>query len=449
MSLITDPDNLTDTEEIVVDTANQKIQLVETGNLSSDGVTIKCVYSKLKELWKTSSTYIKYPFPMIPITDEQFEVVNGWDWNDDTTRYLLRTGGWALKNVSGTTLEEWACIIGLGSLTAGSQVYFQQTTGGSATNFQLTDQVNQAIQIYQGESGEFDYRSYLKLFCREWQKTYASSDLSAIGVTTMSYQAYRFPLANTSDPKVTHTENEIDTTSPYTEMLLTWTGGFTRNIGEVNYNFHVCVGGESGTTASAEQIYEFVQRQLRKDSDIDNGAGSQIGKVTSAILRFVGDTLYTNELPEGGTFIDIYQPSDINRLVFVDDTGTERTFPYVAVLTISFGDNLINDADAKYWIFFTTNPSGDYGTDNAILIQDNDNNDMSGNISSQSSVQHTFNYNNNNQGGRTPDTDAPFTAVAIGLSTGQFVKATGTIEESIANSISLVAPLERNYSNPA
>ena len=61
----------------------------------------------------------------------------------------------------------------------------------------------------------------------------------------------------------------------------------------------------------------------------------------------------------------------------------------------------------------------------------------------------TFDYDGNVQGGRTAGTDAAITAVAIGLSTGQYVSATGTIARSTANSISLVAALERNYENAA
>jgi hypothetical protein len=73
---------------------------------------------------------------------------------------------------------------------------------------------------------------------------------------------------------------------------------------------------------------------------------------------------------------------------------------------------------------------------------------MSGKVNGSTSVQKTFAYDSNNQGGRTAGTDAPVTAVAIGLATGQFVKATTTIGRNIANSVSLVAPLERNYQNP-
>ena len=445
MALITDPDDLNDTTEIDIDTGNKTIQLIATGNLSNDGVTIKCVYSKLKELWKSNSTYIKFPFPMGPITDEQFEMINGWDWKDDTTRYLLRTGGWALKDSGGNSQEEWAGIITLGSIGGSDQAYFLQESAGTSSDFQLTGPVNQAVKVYGDVThGDFDYRSFFKIYCRIYAKTYAYSELSDIGVTTLSYQAYRFPLANSDDVKITHDDTAVSTTSPYTGMSITWyAAAQQRNIGGTDYDFHVIIDGNSGT---AEQIYEFIQYKLRQDSDIDDGSGTQVGEITAALLKFVGDTLYTQEITEGGVYIDNFQNSDINRLIFTDDTGTERTFPYTATLSINFGDNLINDTNAKYWVYFTTNPSGNYGSASGCIVQDADGGWMSGQASG--SAIRTFAYDTNEQGGRTSGEDADITAVAIGLGTAQFVKAGSTITQSTANSVSLVAPLERNYQNP-
>lgn len=444
MALIIDPDNLNDGVEIVVSTGAKTVQLLVAGNLSTDGVTIKCVYSKLKELWKNNSTYIKFAFPMGPITDEQFEMINGWNWADNTTRYLLRTGGWAVKDAVGLSSEEWAGIVSLGSIGAGDQAYFLQSSGGAATNFQLTGPVNQAVQIY--ASGSYDYRSYLKVYCRIYQKSYAFSQLSDIGVNTMTYQAYRFPLANAADIKITHNDATVSGSAPYTGMSITWyAAAQQRSIGGVNRDFHVIIDGNAGT---AEQIYEFVQYKLRQNVDIDDGAGSQIGKITNALLRFVGDTLYTQSVPQGGVFIDDYQTTDVNRLVFVDDLGVERTFPYTAAITLNFGENLVNDDSSKYWVYFTTVPSGSYGTTSGVIVNDNDVIAMAGFVSGAASVVRTFAYDTNVQGGRTMGTDAPITAVAIGLSGAQFVKSTGTITRSTSNSISLVSPLERNYQNP-
>lgn len=86
--LLQDPDSLgyeltaftaTSAEEISIDTATKIIKLTRIGNLTADGVTLKCLYSKLKEIWKGDDTLIKFPFAMTPITDEQFEFVEGWN----------------------------------------------------------------------------------------------------------------------------------------------------------------------------------------------------------------------------------------------------------------------------------------------------------------------------------------------------------------------------------
>jgi hypothetical protein len=52
------------------------------------------------------------------------------------------------------------------------------------------------------------------------------------------------------------------------------------------------------------------------------------------------------------------------------------------------------------------------------------------------------------QGGRTAATDAAITIRAIGYETAQFVETTGTITRATGLSYSVVAGLERNYSNP-
>lgn len=453
MALITDPDVLSgNTLQVTVGSLTLTLSACES--LSTDGVTIKCVYSKLKELWRSDSTYIKYPFPMTPITDEQFEMVNGWDWANDTTRYLLRTGGWAKKSAGGISEQEYSGIIGLGSLGAADQVYFQQglatAAGSAAVNFQLAGQVNQAICVYSsgGTPGTFDYRTYLKLFCREWGKSFAYSDLDAIGVTILTYQAYRFPLSNASDIKVTLAMSALSA-APYTDITMLWTiAASSITVGASADNYHVIV---DGSDENAEDIYQRVQYLFMQNSDIDVGAGLMIGKTAPTCLYFVGDTLYTDTFtiaPSGGTFIAGVQSDDVNRVVFVTDTGLERTYPYTAALTINFGENLQDDVWSKYWIYFTTNPSGDYGTSNAVIVDDASSIPMTGACSGVSSVQRTFAYDSNTQGGRSAGTTPDITAVAIGLSSSQFVKAATTqIARSTANSVSLVSALERNYAN--
>ena len=702
MTKIIDPDDLTRSTSktnlgtdgnVWIDTDTKQIYLAEYGSLTSDGVTVQCLYSYLKEEWKNDNTLIKFPFPMVAITPEQFEFVNGWkiaEDDNDTTRYLLRDGGYAVKDDSGNTIRAFFGLISLGEFNdpSNDRAYYWQnqsdqtdikyahytgplnetaeyyrnksitsesigTGDGTTTDFSATlkwtpvkkssitvhytiggtdytatddgngnitgTDVSGTINYKTGEisltfttapdnttdinvdyTSYFDYSTFFKLFLRVQGKTYSQASLDDIGVTTLTYQAYRFPVSNTIDLKITHTDAEIDSNSdgvpdqaPYDNMDITWLGGtgfgtydsgttynqndvvqasdsrwyiffsststsgddpanptsitgetlgsgdgsttsfsgtlasppvrpgtlkvyytiggtdytatddgngnitgtdissgsidydtgswsitfstapdnstnitadYTqshwksysgeRQIGTNYYAFDIIIDAnvsDSGNNPTAEQIYEFVQFELRQTLDIDANANTEhIGKVTDPLLSFVGDTLVTST----GVYIDDFNSTDTNRIEFYDVSGTKRTFPYVAAGAIYFNDNLQQDTDAIYVMFFedpdgTPNSGDEYGTSGAIVVNDKDGSPIQGSVNGQSSVTFTFDYDNNTQGGRTPGTDANVVVVAIGLAKAQYVKATGTITRSTTNSISLVAALERNYKNPA
>lgn len=449
--VITNPDALSATvklttetraasSEVFIDTVDKKIQLyIDTGNnvLTKDGVTLKCLYSFLKDRWLADSNLIKFPFPMTPITDEQFEFYNGWNLDKTTTSgpvsqtspQLIRTGGWAVKHpTTGADSERWACVISLGTLGTADQVYYQQVdtlTTDNTANFVLTNTVNQAVQFYRddngdgdtGDASEYNYSSTLKLFCREWEKTYAASNLTDIGVTQLSYQAYRFPLTNAADSKLVtlNVSESAASGSAYQISTAAWSGGqvtvtsnshgfqaddkvFVTGVSPSGYNtttyytvlsastntftyaltndpgsyssggyvsgyvfnnmnitwystgtvqsgfndppgtayFEVVIDADrSGTldpNPTAEQVYAYVQAQLRKTVNINSGTvaqstGDKIGKVVPSKLQFVGDDLYTlgqSSLYEG-VYIADYNDSDANRLHFWGYGGFSST----------------------------------------------------------------------------------------------------------------------------
>jgi hypothetical protein len=474
LALITDPDQLNDgsvdngTTEVYINTTNKTIKLNTTGNLSTDGVTLKALYSFLKEEWKNdpqTKNLPAFPFPMVPITDESFEFVDGWDFLNNTARYLIRTGGWTVRNTSGNVTQKWAGIIGLGSIESNDQLYYNQ--GAGPVNFQLTGQVNQAIQILKDDDGDgnfaegsdFDRRTSLTLYVREQGQVFGQASLTDIGVTQMDSIAYRFPISTGADLKIITADTGIKASgtgypadvAPYSGMTITYYASpQSKALQGGNYNFGVVVNGNGQTL---QEIYEFVQYALRQNADIDADAGTVTGKTASPLLRYVGDTLYTlasDNSQGGGTgvFIENFDSQDLNSVFFIDNTGAQRQYAYTASLTLSFNDNLVSDGSAKYWVYFTTLPGAgnDFGEAGAVIVDDASAADMSGTITG-SSVTKTFDYDGNVQGGRTAATDAAITVVAIGLTTGQYVKATGTIQRSKTNSVALVAPLERNYAN--
>ena len=459
MAKITDPDLLNQNVEVTFITGSKTIELTKTGNLSTDGVSLQTLYSFIKEEWKDDANLIKYAFPMLSITSEQFELINGWNFSGSTadpsaSMYLIRDGGWAVVDPNtGTNSEEWANITTLGSFDAPSTdlAYFLQQDesvvgfgNATPTDFQLTGPVNQGVQLYVTES--FDYRDFFTIYLREQGKTYGIYDLlTEQNLSALTYRKYAMPLSNGSDLKITTSDGDISTLSPYTGMSITYyTSSQQFLIGSVSASFDIVIDGNSGT---AEEIYEFVQWSLRQTTDIDADAGAQKrGDIAAELLSFVGDTLRG----ETGVYVDNFLAVDTNRLEFYDTGSVQRVFPFVAAGTIFFNNNLSNDDDAIFRLFFTSGSAGEWGTETAIIINDNSGTPISGLVNGSSSLQFDYDYDGNNQRvSPASGSDAPYTAVAIGLSTAQYVVTTGTITRSTTNTVNFVSSLERNYLNPA
>jgi len=294
-------------------------------------------------------------------------------------------------------------------------------------------------------------------------------------------------------------------------------------------------------TATAEEIYEKVQFQLRQDSDIDETTNVVTGRTGDGVLTFIGNALSVGEAaaalpfnPNGGgsgVIIEGFDSNDTNRLTFFDNAGTARTFPFVAAGTINFNDNLQNDTGpAEFFMFFefterftntgfgisavtvdlatldssvldltTELTNGDFirlggfvnesnngifvltgvptsstvtvrkidgetlvvessgptvsldknpiDSPDAIIVNDNGGTPIEGNVSGPS-VAFDFDYDNNVQGGRPDTTDADIVIRALGLDLAAFVETNGVITRATGLSFSVVAPLERNFSNP-
>lgn len=478
MAKINDPDDLAQGVEVIFNTTGKTITIVpyetntgssitSTGSSATNGVTFQCIYSFAKEEWRSDTNLIKFPFPFVSITEESFELVNGWDFVTGTTRTLIRDGGWSLKNSASTSTEEYMNVTSLGAFDSSSSdlAYYLQVTGTSTqpTNVVFSGEVNQAVKIYGDAShGNVNYRSVFKLYLREQGKTYGFYDLiDEQNLTTLTYKKYALPLSNATDLNIDASDIAIDSnldgtadTATYSGMSITYYDTpQVRSIGGANYNFSIIIDGDG---KAKQYIYEFVQWSLRQIVDIDADTGTVIGKVGEELLEFVGDTLKTKLTSLGGVYIDDFLVADTNNLVFVDDTGTERTFPFVAAGNLQFNDNLQNDLFAVYRVFFTNDDAGDnlgrdFGTVSATTIQNNSDVDIAGNVSAHTLGLIAFDYdydNNIQRGNASSGTTAPYTAVALGLSTAQYVVTTGSIVRSTSNSINFVAALERNYLNP-
>lgn len=294
-------------------------------------------------------------------------------------------------------------------------------------------------------------RNQIALFLRERDgdpngKTFSKSTLTDIGVSEVDNKVFRFPLSNATDLKISETDANISTTTPYTEVRVRYlantynrevdsatprnfgiivdvgtysrangTAGTTSRYDSANLNLGTgealadYAGGTltihegvnqgtytiSGTpadsggtlqitlvgtpltvsgsaesftmdratpvTATAEEIYEKVQYQLRQAADIDeSGSGVVTGRTADPILGFVGDELRAGEVagsnPNGGgtgVFIEGFDSNDTNRIKFYDNTTTQRAFPFVSAGNILVNANAVADTGpAEYVMYF-------------------------------------------------------------------------------------------------
>jgi len=388
MAKIVDPDQLNQATEVTFSTSTKKIDLAIAGNLNdtapgkTSGVTHQALYSFAKEEWLTDSALQGSRFPFLPIFEAKFDWVNDWQPEDAQTIDLIRDGGFRIVLLN----DEYAAILSLLTFddSGADLAYYVQQTGwtSAATDFDKTGELNEPILIYDGTN---DYRDFLKVFLREQGKTHGYGNLiSDQDLTAITYQAYRLPLSNTTDPNVIETDGNIDTLSPYTEMQLnylkgsgftTWanstvyaagavvldairqSGGssngtwwFTpaggtssgtgtaddtgvtdwesyageEQIGDEWYAFNRVIDLSAGT-ALAQEVYEWGERQLRQAGDInDNTIGSPnqnaYGAVNGAVAMDISVFIGSTLRTLPGVLIRDFDANDTNNLEFQDIT---------------------------------------------------------------------------------------------------------------------------------
>lgn len=448
---ILDPDLLTylvdgtpTTENIRINTTNKTIQLVAGGSLvAADGVTGQCFFSKLKEIIRADATLIKFPLPVTEmIHDESLELINGWTLLDSTTVKMIRDCGLAYVNASGVATAMFACFVTLGAIKSGAPYFVQDSATNASTaafthvHTDDTFGVNELVQIYSDTNGDgtpdYDYRSYAKVFLRVQGYTYDESSNSDIGYPALTYKKYNFPITHSVDAGVTVDDTTLDA---YTGMAIQWyPTAQSFSLGANGpYNYHVVVTAAGKTH---DQIYSWVQRQLRKTSDIDAGTGTRTGQVTPALVVMDGSTLKTlYQAGVGGIHITNPSATSLNDISESDDTQALRTYPYVAAITLEFDSYLANDAGpSKFWLF----DAATYGTAGATIINDSNGVPIQGNVTG-ASMQFTYNYS----------ADQNVVGVAVGKGSAKIAISATTIQQSTANKATFVAGQERWYVNPA
>lgn len=474
MAKIIDGDDLNVGTEITINTTARTFTLNAAGNLVyKDGVTLQALYSKFIKLWETAA-YNSFPFPMYAIDalSGQFEFgfdgsrFNDWKPANDATREALRDGGWneyqaaGTPDIAGTSdtgdlARRYVGIVSLGEFDAGGQAYYQIVDGANPTNFVFTDEPNQAVQIYgdaavDATTTTFDSQTFFKAYIRSQGFTYDDSVLADTGKTGTGANIVNVLLSNAADLNVVNTDAEITGSEAATYANIDVSYYTTSQAIDINnvsddFDFRIIIDGDNKTL---QQIYTKVQYLLRQTSNINTAgdAGTKRGDIQDTLLRFEGDKLICSQ----SVFIQNLRPQDRNSVDFFDQGGTKRIYDFAATLQLNFNSFLQSGGTGYYTVYITDSTTGadDYGTATAIVLDDNTGTDIAGVINA-ASITKSIDFDNNTQGGRVDadenSADIGITVVAGNKGVAKPVVATGTIERSKSNVVTLTAEQDRAY----
>ena len=304
MAKITDPDQLNDATEIVIDTAGPKtVQLLATGNLSAaspgttSGVTGQAVYSKLVELWESTLAYRRHSFPVKAYGVGEGELINTWVWDDATTRELLRDFGWI--EVDGS---QWMNLFELGDVPNTTDQLYNENTGafdGTTADFVYTGALNEAVQI-KGTGGTPDDTGHLSVFYRVRPNFYDYYEVvSGLQLSALEPKAYSIPLSSVADPNIVESDGTIDgATEPWQSMTLDYLTG--------EYGYDSATGGAetwviAQTYVAGDAIADSTGRYFRvtiggtsavDDSDLAGGSDTGVTYEVHPGERAIGATYY-------------------------------------------------------------------------------------------------------------------------------------------------------------
>jgi hypothetical protein len=220
---------------------------------------------------------------------------------------------------------------------------------------------------------------------------------------------------------------------------------FTDNLGN-SYSYPFVAAGnmlfnqnavDDAGPAEYVMYFEYTERFTDTTFGLSASAG-QVATLDSSV------TDLTAELTSGD-FIKMAGFTDPNNDGLYEVTGAPAgAGPWTAEVTKRFNTDAISDEAAGASVSIDKNP---IDSDDAIVVNDNSGTPITGTITGLSQAWD-FDYDNNVQGVRTAPSPAAVIVRVLGTNKAVNSEGSSTITRATGQSISVTAPLERNYVNP-
>lgn len=205
------------------------------------------------------------------------------------------------------------------------------------------------------------------------------------------------------------------------------------SAGTLNFSSNSVDAPDADTIYS--MYFDYVTTTAGTDISVSDATGS------TATIGWTGATL---DHLTSGDWLSVTGATNAGNNGIWEITGAVDTSLNTAACTKRDGLTPV-DETAGAAITVRENP---FNTPGAILVNDNSGTPIEGQITA-ASIAWDFDYTNNNQGGRTPNTNAAVRVVALAKGAAEWGEASHTITAATGQSIAVNLNDERNYANPA
>lgn len=329
-------------------------------------------------------------------------------------REVIRGSGWNEYASDGGTDRIYFGNKGLSNIETGSQPYYQLSASGPPSDYAKLGQIDEAVQVF-GDTGnvpsdatadDFDATAYEAVSIRTYGNNYDRKITTTdLGITELGGYSTGFAVAES----VHLTTGSYALTAAYGGgQLSPWTGmgleeldapivsgGFNEADGTFTWVLNNSVPG------SLYQCVAFLDALAQTDDDInDHITNVTRGKRVETWYTYdaQGRILTRSGTASGGLYIKNIPVADQQLIVFTDDNGNTKTYPFSVSVEADIGSTAKGDGNAWYHSFFTAS----YNTSAAVTVEDADSAEVKG-LASTADVDNkiifAFDYDGDTVGG--------------------------------------------------
>lgn len=344
-----------------------------------------------------------------------YEIVNSRKFAD-TDRVKIRASGWIERAIDGGVDRIYFGARSLGNIDSGSAPYYQLADFGPTTDFAKVGPIDEAVQVY-GDTGnvpidsdtsDFDTRTYMALKVRTFGNNYDKKELADSGITEMGGYGAGFAIGES----VHLTTGSYALADVYTAPISPWTGMALTKLAAGSEQVETGFNEADGTFAwilsnsvpgSLNQCVAYLDALAQADADIDSGAETDTtGREVNTWYSYNagGQIVTTSGADSLGLFIENVPTSDQQSIVFTDDAGSTKTYPFNVEVQVTVGSNAAADSNAWYHAYYEDGADAtDFNTADAITVYDADTTDVKGSVSGQTVITFSYAYDSNDQAG--------------------------------------------------